>query len=68
MRHVNNLYVANTYEVSLVPSSRSNCAHHRIQGTESIHSLILGKAITGIQAFSHAPPEETPKVVSGTVV
>jgi len=38
------------------------------EGTESIHSLILGKAITGIQAFSHAPPENTPEMIQGTVV
>jgi len=38
------------------------------EGTESIHSLILGKAITGIQAFSHAPPQQKPDVVEGTVV
>lgn len=71
-RHAANLQVVNTYEVSAeygsaesflsMASSPSvsvlilllvNCTY---QGTASIHSLILGKAMTGIPSFK--PPRD----------
>ena len=52
IRHVMNLETVNTYEGELV---YSNIFTHVLYstGTHDIHALILGRAITGIQAFSH---------------
>ncbi|KAK0241477.1 acyl-CoA dehydrogenase/oxidase [Armillaria nabsnona] len=50
-RHVANLQVTNTYEGEQ-PSSILNYADISVlAGTYDIHTLILGKAMTGIQAF-----------------
>lgn len=51
-RHVANLFVTQTYEVSYVPSLQGIAfSTDSSQGQSDIHSLILGRAITGIQAF-----------------
>ena len=50
-RHVANLQVTNTYEGTYV---RSKAASQLLAYSvyQDIHTLILGKAITGIQAFA----------------
>ena len=54
IRHVMNLETVNTYEGELVYSNATwTCYILYPTGTHDIHALILGRAITGIQAFSH---------------
>jgi len=50
-RHVANLQVTNTYEGTYV---RSDTVGQQLAYSvgQDIHTLILGKAITGIQAFA----------------
>ncbi|PPQ63038.1 hypothetical protein CVT24_005984 [Panaeolus cyanescens] len=58
-RHVANLQVTNTYEglsLLLDPSSIGGDTDHLLDpptGTNDIHALILGKALTGIPAFAN---------------
>ena len=53
IRHVMNLETVNTYEgmPCILIHSFVHVLHST--GTHDIHALILGRAITGIQAFSH---------------
>lgn len=62
IRHLMNLEAVNTYEGTAAPGGGGGAHrhhhHHRAlaapspAGTHDIHALILGRAITGIQAFA----------------
>ncbi len=55
IRHVMNLEAVNTYALHDIVTSFITISRHRhfcrYEGTHDIHALILGRAITGIQAF-----------------
>lgn len=48
--------------VVLVYFCRSNCDLFTDEGTHDIHALILGKAITGLQAFKPEPNQKPAEV------
>ena len=50
IRHVMNLEAVNTYEGSAACRAWRNVSAPA--GTHDVHALILGRAITGLQAFS----------------
>jgi glutaryl-CoA dehydrogenase len=51
VRHMMNLEAVNTYE-GIFTTSDFLQTIFRLLGTHDIHALILGRAITGIQAFT----------------